>query len=579
MRKLMLLFVLTVLLCLPSVLMAQSVATAPWSETFDEMPGMALPVGWDNSESTVINPQHLTWYCYTNNWDQENVTDNNLLCFNNTSASAGGVGITKSPLVYIPDDGSDWEFSFDYKHAAKCGPVTVAVSTDLGETFIDLCSISQGSHANLYNLELDLSESIVDFSQYAGDTVMFRISVTATHDAGSILLDNFAITRCHRLHGSVASVDGPGLTVAVEESCDWQYSIVENIDLQARDGEIVSVSEGQQSVDVFDLKPNHTYVAFVRRDCGNGEYGPWSLAMADATGCIFRMPFHEDFDYGISASLPSCWDAPYTKVAGVLDFRAVQIPGAVCDSRYLIVEQYSLEYDDDTTKRSYVVLPEIADLKKCRISFDYYTVGINDRILIGYTTDMENDDSLVALDTLPNVNSLTYYVGHLPAVPQGARLAFMADGGTGFVIDNINIYNEYQISWNNYDGTNLGIDTVLEGEVPVYMGAEPVHEAEVGREYVFVGWDPDVEVATADAVYTALFEMFSSLYEIEESAFHAFTMANTLYIDNGGTDYQVFSADGALIYSGNQSSITLPADGVYFIRIADTSLRIISKAK
>ena len=63
----------------------------------------------------------------------------------------------------------------------------------------------------------------------------------------------------------------------------------------------------------------------------------------------------------------------------------------------------------------------------------------------------------------------------------------------------------YTIKWLNYDGTILEIDeNVSHGTMPTYDGEVPEKNIE-GYKYYFSGWTPEIELATKDIVYTALF--------------------------------------------------------------------------
>ena len=63
----------------------------------------------------------------------------------------------------------------------------------------------------------------------------------------------------------------------------------------------------------------------------------------------------------------------------------------------------------------------------------------------------------------------------------------------------------YQITWKNYDDTELKVDEVNEGQTPFYNGIAPTKPSNEQYDYVFSGWNPEVVPAAEDAEYTAVF--------------------------------------------------------------------------
>ncbi|MBQ5488619.1 MAG: hypothetical protein IIT70_07190, partial [Clostridia bacterium] len=60
--------------------------------------------------------------------------------------------------------------------------------------------------------------------------------------------------------------------------------------------------------------------------------------------------------------------------------------------------------------------------------------------------------------------------------------------------------NTYTVTWKNWDGTVLKIDTeVAEGTTPSYTGDTPVREATAEYTYTFAGWTPEIAPVTGDA--------------------------------------------------------------------------------
>ncbi len=72
---------------------------------------------------------------------------------------------------------------------------------------------------------------------------------------------------------------------------------------------------------------------------------------------------------------------------------------------------------------------------------------------------------------------------------------------------------EYAITWKDYDGTVLRVDSLHYGETPSY-GEEPKKEGNAEYNYAFSGWYPEIEKVTCDATYIAQYEGITNSYEI-----------------------------------------------------------------
>ena len=90
-------------------------------------------------------------------------------------------------------------------------------------------------------------------------------------------------------------------------------------------------------------------------------------------------------------------------------------------------------------------------------------------------------------------------------------LAFLLSGcnlsgasSNGKVQDNTQ--STYTITWKNWDGNILETDSGVEkGTMPTYDSDEPSRPEDEDYKYIWNGWDPKVEPATADQTYTAIY--------------------------------------------------------------------------
>lgn len=72
----------------------------------------------------------------------------------------------------------------------------------------------------------------------------------------------------------------------------------------------------------------------------------------------------------------------------------------------------------------------------------------------------------------------------------------------------------YNITFQNWDGSELQSSTVECGETPSYTGATPTREQTAQYTYTFKGWSPTIAPATQDQVYTAQFNQTTRSYTV-----------------------------------------------------------------
>lgn len=54
-----------------------------------------------------------------------------------------------------------------------------------------------------------------------------------------------------------------------------------------------------------------------------------------------------------------------------------------------------------------------------------------------------------------------------------------------------------------------------------------------------------------------------------------YAVGRTLYVENTGGDYRVYTATGQLVYAGDESMVLLPGAGVYIVCAGDRSQRVL----
>ena len=84
------------------------------------------------------------------------------------------------------------------------------------------------------------------------------------------------------------------------------------------------------------------------------------------------------------------------------------------------------------------------------------------------------------------------------------------------LLDEDKVIPKYTVTWKNWDGTNLYVDTKApEGGVPAYTGPTPTKPATQTVRYEFAGWEPAVTAVTGDTTYTAIFSEVPIMVQVQ----------------------------------------------------------------
>lgn len=77
---------------------------------------------------------------------------------------------------------------------------------------------------------------------------------------------------------------------------------------------------------------------------------------------------------------------------------------------------------------------------------------------------------------------------------------------------------QFSVTWKNWDGSVLRVDTLNAGSVPSYGTTNPVRPSDANYTYTFAYWSPAIVAVTQNATYTAIYEP-TPIYEINAEQF------------------------------------------------------------
>ena len=149
-----------------------------------------------------------------------------------------------------------------------------------------------------------------------------------------------------------------------------------------------------------------------------------------------------------------------------------------------------------------------------------YTVTINT-----YTVTWKNwDDSVLEIDEEVEYGATPEYNGATPYRPADAQYTYsfkcwapQVDTVTGdmtYTAVYQQTVNQYTVTWNNWDGTQLKSEKIAYGQTPAYSGENPSRAEDVRAVYTFNGWSPAISPVTGNVTYTAQYTEDIKSYDI-----------------------------------------------------------------
>ena len=148
-----------------------------------------------------------------------------------------------------------------------------------------------------------------------------------------------------------------------------------------------------------------------------------------------------------------------------------------------------------------------------------YTNGTNQ-----YEVIFKNEDGTVLQRSNVTYGETPVYAGATPTKAATAEFTYtfagwspaitMVEGAQTYTATYTSVKNQYEVIFQNEDGTELQRSNVTYGETPVYAGATPVKEATAEFTYTFAGWSPAITMVEGAQTYTATYSSVKNQYEV-----------------------------------------------------------------
>ena len=255
----------------------------PFVETFDGLTS-GIPLCWDNTEGTTTTSSYRWNYYATGEIGHG-------LRFNSYSNTNGNTNMLKTPVLDLSQV-TDPQLSFSYKNPDG-GDFSVFVSTDGGLTYTT--SVATGL-TNMSNWS-SVSYPLENLTENNNVVIVFKGTSNYGSDDAYIYLDNVVV-------GATPSCPAPTNLVATSTATDtvllsWTdaegelWDIIygpSGFDIQDDGDSIVTINGvTEHTYAVPGLTGGVTYDFYVRRDCGSGDYSPWSTIPASAAPYTIAM--------------------------------------------------------------------------------------------------------------------------------------------------------------------------------------------------------------------------------------------------------------------------------------------------
>ena len=281
-------------------------AASAWNNDFQGLGDHVIPECWDNSASTTTSSWGTGYI-----WGTYSRFSNTMLAMDN-SVCNGGTALINTPSISIPDDGRDYELTFDYANMAIAGNNLIVKISANGGAFADKGTYYPSGNVSSYPGAF--SNAVISLADYSGQTIKIQFFANPTSgtssDGGAMFIDNVSIHKVATCFPPTALAAG-NLT-ANNARITWTAGGSETAwRLQYRaDGGDWSAEQAISTNarhDLTGLSANTDYFVRVKAYCDAEDQSAWSEVLSFTPLCAAAsMPFEENFSS--ASELPSCWN-------------------------------------------------------------------------------------------------------------------------------------------------------------------------------------------------------------------------------------------------------------------------------
>ncbi len=378
-------------------------ASSSWNEDFEALSDNTIPDCWDNSSSTTTSSWGDGYI-----WGANSYSDNHVLRMDN-SVLDGGTALINTPSISIPNDGREYELTFDYKNMAlNSGNLIVKVSAN-GGAFTQVGSYSN-TNGTASSYPGEMHSATISLADYNNMTIKIQFYATPNSGTSSadgvMFVDNVSVHKVPTCFAPTALTFG-NLT-ANSARISWTKGGEESawrLQYRTTDGswsDEVVVSSNPYTLS--GLTADTEYIVRVKSYCSADDQSEWSETGSFTTLCTAAsMPFEESFSS--ASALPDCWVATST-VANTYKWSAYENSGA-----------YSAQLRTGSSGEAELRLPPISLSEDAILRFEWKNAnGANVNVYIstdGGTTKtlLANDLSGVHSDWTTKIIDLSDYTG------------------------------------------------------------------------------------------------------------------------------------------------------------------------